>query len=207
MVDRHHADRGAVSRKALKIAPTSWSSCRFRPELGPSVMARDSGGQAVRSRITIAAITAVLLSTAGCDLSGDDSESRVSKASYITRADEICRSYEKRSRAVEDRLEAGGSVSIEEAVKGWTEIRNLAERSQVHLRALQRPRGDEQVLARMFAAWDRGTGLVSDGISALRNGDAAQVEVIQRHIDAQMAKGNEIAADYGFKTCDNQAPE
>ena len=128
-------------------------------------------GWGTRGRTLLAvALAAGVGVAAGCG--DDDDAAAISKGDFIAQAGEICRSGDRELEATGAELFAGGEPDPQDMRRWIDEVFAPTVRGQVaDIRALGAPAGDEDEIAAILDAADRGVDEIHEDPSRLGSGD------------------------------------
>ncbi len=164
-----------------------------------------TAGSRARSRAVALALTA-LVASAGCggddggDTAAQPPDAAAQKASFVTRADAVCRKFQQRATRKPGAQTARGTAGQ------VAETRETAAATLDELRRLDPPAANRQILDRYFALVE---GSVRDLLPRLERAAARERQAEARRLFADVrARGEEasrLAQQYGFKVCGQSA--
>jgi hypothetical protein len=142
-----------------------------------------------------AAATVIAIGAAGCG-GGDDSSSTttaasITKAEFVTQANEICAEGSKTIDAAANETFTGGQPSQEDIVAFWGDTLIPSVTDQIaQIKALGIPAGDEDQVNALFAEVD---SAISEAQQEVDSGDVTNQD--------PFADANKLAGEYGLKEC------
>ena len=119
------------------------------------------------------------------------------KRLFVARADRLCRAFQIRSRALQERP----TSTREEQLTYLASVRRLLQRTLDRLRALDTPEdGQHKVLAYLRSV-DRTVDTLELLRDAIERGDAARARSLQERLVRLSRSGKRSAGSYGFRVC------
>ncbi len=156
------------------------------------------------SRVPVVTALAFVFALAGCgggEEGGSKGEEGVSKQEFIGKADAICAEANKRRDAIQEAaaLPQKTGRELEKAVPKYArEMRPVLAGALERLKALERPRGDEETIKAMFAKFERAFAAIDEVASAAaKQGFAATFD----EWTELAIEGQNMAHKYGLKEC------
>jgi hypothetical protein len=176
----------------------------------------------VLARLSVlCAFLALVAVVAGCGGGGTSTEVRMGmapesakgvKTIFIEEADGICSEYQAKREPIKAELEALEKVAEPESAANEKQIGALlnetlgdAEVELESIRELEVPPGDEPTIEKLIGTAEEGNSLVSEGATALEEGDTQRFGELAREGESVNARAKGIAEGYGLTVC-GQAP-
>lgn len=156
----------------------------------------------VRWGFAVGAIAAVL---AGC---GSSSNSGVTKAQYVAKADAICKAAAAQTGPIVGRIIAAGPALASANAKTAKEIAPLVGRlheqaasSLAQLRALKEPNADHSGIERFLSPLTNVVGAVGQAASTLRAGQGSAALGLLAQVQPEAQQAASAAQAYGVGPC------
>ncbi|HEY6757953.1 MAG TPA: hypothetical protein VI318_00620 [Baekduia sp.] len=131
---------------------------------------------------------------------------RPTKATYVRRADEVCREARDVSRdantVVQKAFAANDLNRAAEAIDNYTP---LFAKHVDELKALRRPADSAKVLTGLMKVMDGQVQALRDEASALRQQDDATLQQISKAQQTELQFADQLGKAYGFKVCGRAA--
>ncbi len=142
----------------------------------------------------------------------DDKEaSKADRMAYISKADKICRRYNRDIAETNAELqrtlrrERKRTSSIEDFLPTLADLlyqaAGIAEESRSDFDELKVPKNDEDVIDGFLNVTDRQIKLLNDAAESAQLSDALGFESIGKDLKKVNIQRDELAAEYGFKDC------
>jgi hypothetical protein len=177
-----------------------------------------------------AALTAAAIAAAGCGSSGDEHAGaakapvstaaakpaapatstatgpRPSKATYIRRADAVCREAGEVGRSanavVHQAFAKNDSTAAAQAIDNYMP---LFAKHVERLKALRQPTANDKVLVGLLKVMDGQVQALRAEVVALRKNDAAALQTINKAQQQEHQFAEALGSHYGFKVCGRSA--
>jgi hypothetical protein len=134
---------------------------------------------------------------------------RPSKATYVRRADKVCRAAREVARSansvVGKAFQAGDAAKAADAIDNYTP---LFAAQMTKLKALRQPRHagtDEKVLAGLIKVMDGQVQALRDEATALRQQDNLALQDITKAQQQELQFAEQLGKQYGFRVCGRAA--
>ncbi len=134
----------------------------------------------------------------GCG-GGDGGGGALSKAGYIERGDEICKSIEEDSQ---DYAVPPPDAAPSAHERFMSDVLVVVEDARDEFQALDAPDGDEDAKERFDSYWDRVVSYVERARNAAAAEDRQEYEGLLAELEADTELG-EAFREYGFEVCGN----
>ena len=122
------------------------------------------------------------------------------RRAYITRADRICRRFDRERGDARER--AAGAADVGEAEKAYGDTITIGEKQLREIRSIPVPRGDEQLLrANVFAPLRRQLAVRRQMRRALAADDTAALKPLRARFDQLTLALAGFARGYGYRVC------
>jgi len=125
-----------------------------------------------------------------------------SRAAYIRRADRVCllaRGVSRRANEVVSKAFSAGQT--EQAANAITSYMPLFTQHLQELKALRRPKGDQQILDALIKVMDGQVQALADESTALRQQDTASMQQITKAQQQEVQFAEDLGKQYGFQVC------
>jgi hypothetical protein len=134
---------------------------------------------------------------------------RPSKATYVRRADNVCRAARQVARSansvVGKAFQAGDAARAADAIDNYTP---MFAAQMTKLKALRQPRHtgtDEKVLTGLIKVMDGQVQALRDEATALRQQDNGALQDITKAQQQELEFADQLGKQYGFKVCGRAA--
>ncbi len=131
----------------------------------------------------------------GCGGGGSSHEQPLSRAQFVSRANAICVTGEKRLKALQKPTDIPGIATFMAAALPIT------EQAQTKLEALVPPASDQKRYARLLGIMGQAISKVSEDRSAAEAGDAQRVQRLGNDLSGLEQRENSINEELGLKQC------
>jgi hypothetical protein len=137
----------------------------------------------------------VAVALTGCGGGGSSHEQPMSKTQFVSRANAICVTGEKRLKALQKPTDIPGIATFMAAALPIT------EQALTKLEALVPPAADQKRYARLLGIMGQAISKVSEDRSAAEAGDAQRVQRLDNDLSALEQRENSINEELGLKQC------
>jgi len=159
----------------------------------------------MRPILACAVLAVVALAMAGCG--GEDDQTAPTRAQFITTADKLCTSSNRRTRSLNLQLRraSAGAGGERELLRRLAPILERGAggvgENAAAFRATRPPAGDEVEIDLIRGLYDRQAQLARQLAAAAKAGDVAQFKALSTQQTDVVGRARRLSRAYGFREC------